>query len=559
MMSRIRKNNYQLIDQSMIGRLFPFSPDVPLEIVMVSSLDLQNDKQRIEDTAYQRAERNYKKKLQELEQRLEQHTISNTEAEKARVRIGENYQRYLNLIGQMAERYATTDYDGISNTNKLIMQCIEEGELERADSLLRSKGDFQKREVELQAQEQITRQAEVFVNQSRQVLEQKRNDLAQDYYNKHSILLGNYQNDSAAYYMERRCMLDTTKVEWLLDAGVFINDYLADYTRSVRFFRRARKAAIEQYGEKSIIVARCDNYMGKSFVELGLYSKAMSSFLSAKLILDSISENNMAEMAECYAQIALVYANVEERPYLNAEMFMKKSVELFRKEYGDQSIPYANILIRNASLYYKLYGSNLADDLNKAQKIYEAHQGNNKVEIARIQYNIGLGLSNQEYEKGRESINAALGIWKQMFGEYHPYISYAYSALADNYMKQKDYLQADKYYHMAMESQKKVFGDSHPFIADCLLKLGRMYRKQGKYGVAAYYAMKSLDVTLQLDEYQERQVINLFQSVDSWLSTLRVVEHSESDLKQLYSDFGRLFQLYGRSSSKKVRLKKIKI
>jgi hypothetical protein len=151
MMSRIRKNNYQLIDQSMIGRLFPFSPDVPLEIVMVSSLDLQNDKQRIEDKAYQRAERNYKKKLQELEQRLEQHTISNTEAEKARVRIGENYQRYLNLIGQMAERYATTDYDGISNTNKLIMQCIEEGELERADSLLRSKGDFQKREVELQA------------------------------------------------------------------------------------------------------------------------------------------------------------------------------------------------------------------------------------------------------------------------------------------------------------------------------------------------------------------------------------------------------------------------
>ena len=61
MMSRIRKNNYQLIDQSMIGRLFPFSADVPLEIVMVSSQDLMNDKQRIEDKAYERAERNYKK------------------------------------------------------------------------------------------------------------------------------------------------------------------------------------------------------------------------------------------------------------------------------------------------------------------------------------------------------------------------------------------------------------------------------------------------------------------------------------------------------------------
>lgn len=178
MMSRIKKNHYQLIDQSVIGRLYPFSSEVPIEIVMVSSQDLMNDKQRIEDKAYERAERNYKKKLSDLEQQLKQNVISKAEAEKERIRIGENYQRYLNLISQMAERYATTDYDGISNVNKLIMQCIEEGELERADSLLSSKGDFGQREAELLAQEQITKKAEDFVRQSQQVLELKRNDLA---------------------------------------------------------------------------------------------------------------------------------------------------------------------------------------------------------------------------------------------------------------------------------------------------------------------------------------------------------------------------------------------
>ena len=124
MVSRIRKNNYQLIDQSVIGRMFPFSSEVPVEFVMVSRQDLQNDRQRIEDKAYERAEKNYKRQIDELNKKLKSHVVTQNEAQKLRIRIGENYQRYLNLIGEMAERYATIDYDGISDTNRLIMESI---------------------------------------------------------------------------------------------------------------------------------------------------------------------------------------------------------------------------------------------------------------------------------------------------------------------------------------------------------------------------------------------------------------------------------------------------
>ena len=410
-----------------------------------------------------------KKKIADLELQLKQHFISSTEAEKVRIRIGENYQRYLNLIGQMSERYATTDYDGISNTNKRIMQCIEDGELELADSLLNSKGDFKQREAELLAQEQITKKAEEFANQSRKVLDLQRNDLAQDYFNKHSIMMGNYQNDSAAYYMERRSMLDTTNVEWMIEAGLFVNDYLADYGRAIRHYRHAKSIATELYGENNIAVARCDILIGKSLMEQGRYSRAMDSFFKAKV-----------------------------------------TVELVRTEYGDQSIPYANILTLKASMPPDMFDTDRLGGLYKAQQIYEAHQGNSKAAIARIHYNIGIAQSGREFEKGRESIQKALDIWKQLFGEHHPYVSYAYAALADSYMKQKEYQQADKYYNMALDNQKTIFGESHPFIADCHLKLGRLYRRQGNYGQAAHYAMKSLDVILQFDEYQERQVISLF-------------------------------------------------
>ena len=496
-----------------------------------------------------------------MEQQLKQNVISKAEAEKERIRIGENYQRYLNLISQMAERYATTDYDGISNVNKLIMQCIEEGELERADSLLSSKGDFGQREAELLAQEQITKKAEDFVRQSQQVLELKRNDLAQDYYNKHSILMGNYQNDSAAYYMERRCMLDTTKVEWMIEAGTFINDYLADYPRSIRHFRHARNISIQLYGERSLQVATCDNLIGKSLLEQGLYSKSMEHLLKAKTILDSLDIQGTKKLSECYANMAAVYFHVEELPYLNGRKALEQAMKLTKEIEGDTSLVYAKLVTMNAELLTEIKGSSFAiQEMYRVQKIYESHQGTNLMDRARNYSNLGVALSNTgEYEKGRDYIQQAMAIWRQQYGEHHPFISYAYGALADSYAKQKAYQEADSLYNMALSNQKQIFGESHPYIADCYIEKSKIFRKQGRYGEAVYYGIRALDVLLKSEEYSENRVISLLQSIDSWLHTLKVTKHFEEEALQLMPELKRLSSLYNTSSSKKVRLKKIRI
>ncbi len=562
MLSRIRKNNYQLIDQSVIGRVFPFSVDVPMEIVMVSCQDLLRDKQHIEDKAYERAERNYKEKILDLEQQLKQHTISRIDAEKERIRIGESYQRYLNLIGQMAEHYATTDYDGISEKNKQILQCIENGDLERADSLLNSKGDFRQREAELQRQKQITQKAEELVNQSRLAFERKLNDLAQDYYNKHSILMGNYQNDSAAYYLERRAMLDTTRVEWMMEAGLFYNDYLADYGKAIGHFKKARSISAHFFGEKSMQVAMCDNLIGKSMIEQGRYTKAMENILEAKSILEELSQQATTELVECYANMANIYIHTEEHPYPYSQKALKRATELVKELYGEQDIAYEKILSLNAEVSAKMrWGYPAQTDILRAQEIIENKKGDSPMNRARNLYNIGIIMSNKDNEeKGLAYIQQALSIWKQMFGENHPYVSYAYGALADSYTKQKKIKEADNCYVKALNCQKQVFGESHPYIAECQLKLGRLYRKQGDYGTAASYGMKALDVMLQFDEYRENNVISLLQSVDSWLSMLKKVKkHSEEDIGNYYGELNRLVELYGASANKKVRLKNIKI
>ena len=561
MVSRIRKNNYQLIDQSVIGRMFPFSSEVPVEFVMVSRQDLQNDRQRIEDKAYERAEKNYKRQIDELNKKLKSHVVTQNEAQKLRIRIGENYQRYLNLIGEMAERYATIDYDGISDTNRLIMESIENGDILLADSLLNTKGSFLEREAELNAQRIITEEAEAFVQKSKKALKVKLEDLAQDYYNKHSILLNSYQNDSAAFFLERRALLDTTRVEWMLQAGMFINNYLADYKRALGHYQHARSISTTLFGKESLQVALCNNLIGKSMAEQGKYSKAMNFFTEAQMIFEALPSQNTAALIECYSNMASIFLKIERAPYLNAQVAMKHAKALTLELYGEQSAEYAKVLMMDAEISVKMgYASSAVKDLYRVQEMYKGQIGNSLVDNAWNSYRLGVALlKTHEFAKGRNHILEALQSWKNMFGEYHPYLAYAYGALGDSYMEEKSYPQADSCYIQALRTQRSIFGELHPYISECDKKLGLLYRRQGKYAEASRYGLEALNVLLQFDEYNVNEVIGLLQNIDSWLSILSVGKHSDIELKELYQELRHLNALYEKTANKKIILKKVKL
>lgn len=135
-LQQVRKQGYELSDRELIGRQLVFSTRVPIEIVMVNSEDLAANKRRIEQKAYQVAERNYQNRLKQLDQQLKQQTINAEQYRKELQELQDRYEKYQMLISNMAERYARTDYDHLDSIDIVINQCIENGELERADSLI---------------------------------------------------------------------------------------------------------------------------------------------------------------------------------------------------------------------------------------------------------------------------------------------------------------------------------------------------------------------------------------------------------------------------------------
>lgn len=135
---RIQKNGYELKDKDFIGRQNVFSSRVPIIIQMVDLEQFAADKKRIEDNAYRVAEENYQKKLTELEAQKKDGEITIEKFRQELEKLQEKYEKYLSLIGNMADRYARTDYDQLDSIDYQINLNIENGELDKADSLIHS-------------------------------------------------------------------------------------------------------------------------------------------------------------------------------------------------------------------------------------------------------------------------------------------------------------------------------------------------------------------------------------------------------------------------------------
>lgn len=137
----VQKIGYELKDKELIGRSLVFSSRVPVEILMVDTKQLAADRERIERNAYRIAERNYKDKVEEIERQIKNKEISAEKYQNELQGLQDKYERYLSLISDMADRYARTDYDQLDSIDRKINICIENGELDRADSLIHSAFD----------------------------------------------------------------------------------------------------------------------------------------------------------------------------------------------------------------------------------------------------------------------------------------------------------------------------------------------------------------------------------------------------------------------------------
>ena len=136
----VRKKGYQLVDVEACPRTYNHSSN-PIYLVM------ETPEQQLQDqlAAERKIRRNLQKQLQDKEDEIEdlkaQQKISDEEYRAAMQKLYQDQENNEQLIKDMAKRYSELDYDQLDEFYRQVSYCIEHGELVKADSLLRTKGD----------------------------------------------------------------------------------------------------------------------------------------------------------------------------------------------------------------------------------------------------------------------------------------------------------------------------------------------------------------------------------------------------------------------------------
>ena len=450
---QVQKAGYELNDRDLIGRKYAFSSTHPITIVMVSAKQLQAEKARIENNAYSVAEKNYKNKLAALEAQLKNGQID-AENYNGQIRsLQGDFERFQSLIDGLSEHYAHIDYDEMDENEKEIAQCIENGNFDKADSLIHQcfdVTDVLSRNLKAldRIEQGISQAKDVIADTNRlmaEVLKRQAKD-AEYLYQLYTIALARFDNEKAGQYILTRAELDTTNVEWTVQAAKFIADYRSDYDEAMRCYDRAERYASKQPTWLSTIYTN----KGSIYLEQGKYVEAIKA--------DSIA--------------------------------LGLSLNL----YGEKALLTLKLINNTAATLRKL--GQLKQALvtwNTVYSIAIADKDTDREFIATVCNNISttcadLGLHSMALEFGHKALDAykAKGSVK---GE-----ALACCNIGGCYSGMGQYQEALDCFDRSEQLFKKLFGEDNPQVAWVLAKKGNLYSGLGDTKKAYQYNKRSLDI-----------------------------------------------------------------
>ena len=330
----VHKNGYILTDPGLL-RSYRYLPN-PLTLVMETSEQQNEDKLMAERKINRTLRRTLQQREDELDSLKSANRNTNEEYEKLYAQLYENEKRNRKIINEMVERYAKVDFDQMDEFNREINICILKGELLKADSLINCKGSIDTciteynrlHEANAHGTEELKKRSENFVSGCA-IKEKILSELAEDCYNNSKIYELNQQSDSAVYFLMMRAELDTTNIQWQLEAGNFLSKYLTDYEKGWKYYSRALYYALGKSVEQNLDVALCYNNIGIFYSMQSEYSKALEYLRKSLNIYSGLYGYNTQEADSCSKTIYETYCKL-----LQQSDEKMKEFEDFMSEYS---------------------------------------------------------------------------------------------------------------------------------------------------------------------------------------------------------------------------------
>ena len=575
-LQQVQKQGYELSEQGMLGRNYAFSDKVSLTITMVNSRQLQADKQRIENKAYEVAERNYKSRLAALEKQRDANSITIENYREQLQELQNRFDKYQSLIEGLADHYAHVDYDNLDEAERTINLCIENGDLERADSLLQQLGVYNRVEEihrHLQSGEKLMAEA----NQDMAAVMKQQDKDAEYLYQLYTIALAKFDNDKARFYIEIRAELDTTVVEWQYEVSNFLAENLAEYSEALKYAQRCLTINESQSSEDSIHMVKSLDQVGTMLYYKGDYDNALQYYNRARNILKaypSVLTEDVVETYICFgtlydelsgissargsADYAVAFRELAKEAYMNALKTCEKLPYISPYYWG--GCFYCLGLVLEKEMMFSKINNDETSYLNKnmqARKYFDkaivewskdkvAYAG--LIATAKMQMAI-TALNNNDLLK---QYSDALELLKEVYSEQHPHVATCFMGMADAYRNMDDLKKSYDCYQSAYIIREKMLGEKHEstlFAKRCMerireIKMTGLPLKYDPYNIIEKYR-KTKDLDKILDDILESKEMLEKYSDSIWILPMELYENmgmilidqkEYSDAVQAYSN-----------------------
>ncbi len=474
----VSKKGYVLVDADAVPKTY-FSSIDTLYFVMDTPEQRLKDEIASERKLQQTLYHELQKREEEIKKLKEENKITQEEYIKRFHELISNKDKNEQLIKEMAERYSSIDYDLLDDFNRKISAYIEAGELTKADSMINSKGDIHSRIENLNAHLKINSDERIELNRRNKNLEKseilvqkKREDIASDCYEKFNIFKLRHQNDSAAYYIELRANLDTTNIEWQLDASAYMYEQ-NDFDKVEEFGKRVLSVKEDNFIEESVIADVFNNF-GIIYQKTHCYEDSELMHKSALEIRRRLAKGN-PQLYE--SDLAVTFNNLG---VLYEELYRHKDSELMYKS----ALEIRRILAKENP---QLYESDLAGTLNNLARIYQILD---RYEDSELMFKEALEIYRRLAKKNPRTHKSDLASVLNNLGRL--------------YKKTHRYEDSEMVLNVALEIRRKLAKENPnayiPTLVNPLINLGSLYKETHRYEDSELIYSELLEILYNLVE-----------------------------------------------------------
>lgn len=501
-----RKNGYTLADPDALYRTWTYSKQIPFVVIMEDEARLRADINEATRKVRRTLTAQLQKQEEEIEALRQQQCISEMEYQDQLEKLYNNQTKTEQLVKEMAERYARTDYDQLDDFNRKVQMYIEEGELLKADSMIQSKGKLEKRISDYKMVREAAETTRKQLEKTEAGLIRTYADLAQDLYSKATIALSRLQHEEAMGYMKARADLDTT-------------NWKAAYEYVRIALDEERHSQAEEYG-----------------------------LLSLRHIQDV--DNHKKEYSDILFSLGRTYNSMDE--YAKSEEYLNLSIDIYRKLYDSDPETYGEgmflllnslcVLYKNSANYSKAEEWGLKA-LGLIEGMYKRNPEQYRYSFSLIHNNLGALYENMDdFKKSEEFYRIALEqrqiLYQQKPDEYRADLYVTFYNLGVGYYRTKNYTSCQEHLEKALELCKKSFNenpDAHrPHLALIYNMLGSVCKEIMDFKSAEDYFMHSIQQYEDLTHQSPKAFLGILSSICNNLAVTYFTEGKYHESEKYY-------------------------